>query len=77
MCYDISILKETKEGENMKIDSYLDLEINLKRELGDERLKNIVSEISEIVYENNLDVTPTILKDLFNYTQQSIQLSKI
>ena len=61
----------------MKIDSYLDLEINLKRELGDERLKNIVSEISEIVYENNLDVTPTILKDLFNYTQQSIQLSKI
>ncbi len=61
----------------MDVKDYLKLESRLKVELGNHKFENIVDGVSKIVRENNLDTTPTILDEIFDYVKQTIHLSKI
>jgi hypothetical protein len=59
---------EKKEAEfKQKLSSIEELRKRLICELGKSEFENIVEDISNIIKNKNLDITPTILEDLFKY----------
>lgn len=59
------IKKEIELAQKMKL--IQGLRARLVSQLGDERFESIVENISVLINNNNLDITPIILEDLFKY----------
>ena len=66
-----------KGGENMKIDDVLKKRDFYKIEVGVEKYNNMVDGITKLVRENDLDGTPTILKDLIEHIITLIQIENL
>ena len=61
----------------MKIDDVLKKRDSYKIEVGVEKYNNMVDGITKLVRENDLDGTPTILKDLIEHIITLIQIENI
>ena len=61
----------------MKIENYTKLKEELEENIGKEKLEKIANEITETIKKNNLDVTPNVMLDIFNYIRLKILISKI
>lgn len=66
-----------KGGENMKIDDVLKKRDFYKIEVGVEKYNNMVDGITKLARENDLDRTPTILKDLIEHIITLIQIENL
>ena len=66
-----------KGGENMKIDDVLKKRDFYKIEVGVEKYNNMVDGITKLARENDLDRTPTILKDLIEQIITLIQIENL
>ncbi len=59
------------------VEDYLKQKNELERNIGTEKLKRITDEITKVIKENNLDCTPNVMHDVFEYIRCNILISKI
>lgn len=54
------------------VKAYIKLQEEMEEQFGAEKLQKIVESIEIIIKDDNLQYTPHILKDLFDYTRLTI-----
>lgn len=61
----------------MEVESYSKLKKELEDNIGQEKLENITKGITKVIKENNLDYTPNVMSDVFQYVKWNILIAKI
>ncbi len=61
----------------MNLEKYLSQEQELKKTLGEEKLREVKKAITNVLVENNIHHRRLLMIDLFDYIVKSIEIEKI
>ncbi|MEG0872949.1 MAG: hypothetical protein RSG48_03185 [Clostridia bacterium] len=61
----------------MDIKQHLKAEKSLYENIGKEKIEKIVNEVTNVILQNKLDVTPNTLEDILLYIKNKILITKI
>lgn len=61
----------------MDIKQHLKVEKSLYENIGKEKIEKIVNEVTNVILQNKLDVTPNTLEDILLYIKNKILITKI
>lgn len=61
----------------MHLKNHLNMEIKLKREFGEVKFKTLKNEIASILGKYNLDATPSLMEDFFDFMCEEMAIQKI